>query len=131
MAGESSEAAPPALHELEGEVMEELWRLGEAPVRPVLDALNASSARSRAYTTVMTVMAKLHRKGVLARRREGKTDVYRPVLTRDAYMEARARADLDAMLDRYGDVALVALARQMDELDPKRREQLQRLARGE
>jgi predicted transcriptional regulator len=78
----------------------------------------------------MTVMAKLHRKGVLSRRREGKTDIYRPVTTREEDMAARARADLDAMVDRYGDVALVALARQMDELDPERRKQLRRLARG-
>ena len=29
---------PPALHELETEVMEELWKSGEAPVRAVMDA---------------------------------------------------------------------------------------------
>ena len=131
MPGRSAKAAPPALHELEAEVMDALWPLGEAPVRTVLDALNGSSGRERAYTTVMTVMAKLHRKGVLERRREGKTDIYRPVMTREEYMAARAQADLDAMLDRYGDVALVALARQMDGLDPERREQLRRLARDD
>ncbi len=109
--------------------MEELWRRGEAPVRTVLDALNATAGRERAYTTVMTVMAKLHRKGLLERRREGKTDIYTPVMSRDAYMEARAQADLDAIVDEYGDVALVALARQMNQLDPKRREQLRRIAR--
>jgi predicted transcriptional regulator len=130
MSAQHQDGVPPELHELERDVTEELWRLGEAPVRAVLEALNASSERERAYTTVMTVMAKLHRKGVLSRRREGKTDIYRPVMTRDEYMAARARADLDAIVDRYGDAALVALARQMDQLDPKRREQLRRLARG-
>ena len=119
---------PAFLHELEREVMEELWRREEATVRDVLDALNRSAGRERAYTTVMTVMAKLHKKELLERRREGKTDIYSPVMTRERYMEARAQADVDALVDEYGDVALVALARQMAQLDPKRREQLRRLA---
>ena len=124
-----SDSTPPELHELERDVMEQVWRLGEVPVRAVLEALNESADRERAYTTVMTVMLKLEQKGLLTRRREGKTDHYAPVLTEEQYMEARARADLDAMLERYGDVALVAVARQMESLDPSRRAQLRRLAR--
>jgi predicted transcriptional regulator len=120
---------PPPLHELESEVMEELWRQGEAPVRAVLDALNASAGKERAYTTVMTIMARLHRKGLLSRRRESKTDIYAPVMSRDEYLEARARAEVSAVVDEYGDIALVHFARQMARLDPKRREQLRRLAR--
>lgn len=123
------DSQPPVLHELEREIMEQLWRQGEAPVRAILEALNASTGRERAYTTVMTVMANLHRKGLLDRRRDGKTDIYSPVMDRDAYMERRAQADLDALVDEYGDVALVALARQMNQLDPERREQLRRIAR--
>lgn len=117
------------LHELESEVMEEIWRRTEATVREVLEALNASAARVRAYTTVMTVMAKLSRKGLLERRREGKTDIYRPVMSREQYLEARAQAEVGALIDEYGDIALVHFARQMAQLDPKRREQLRCLAR--
>jgi predicted transcriptional regulator len=120
---------PPPLHEFEGEIMEEIWRQGPTTVRKVLEALNASSERKRAYTTVMTVMAKLGRKGVLTRRRVGKTDVYSPVLSRDEYREARARAEVSALVEQYGEVALVHFARQMHQLDPKYREQLRRLAR--
>jgi predicted transcriptional regulator len=110
--------------------MEELWRRsGEATVREVLEALNSSASRVRAYTTVMTVMGKLHRKGLLDRRREGKTDIYRPVMSREQYLEARAQAQVGALVDEYGEVALVHFARQMDRLDPKRREQLRRLSR--
>lgn len=126
----SRPSIPPALHELESEVMEELWRRsGEATVREVLEALNVSASRVRAYTTVMTVMGKLHRKGLLDRRREGKTDIYLPVMSREQYLEARAQAQVGALVDEYGEVALVHFARQMDRLDPKRREQLRRLSR--
>lgn len=38
---------PPALHDLEQEVMEAVWRLRETAGRPVLDAVNARSGRDR------------------------------------------------------------------------------------
>lgn len=109
--------------------MEELWRSGEANVRSVMDALNARAAKERKYTTIMTIMARLDAKRLLTRRREGKTDYYRPVMGREEYLEARAQAEVGALVDEFGEVALVHFARQMDRLDPKRREQLRRLAR--
>jgi predicted transcriptional regulator len=123
------EPALPHLHELEAEVMEELWSLGEGTVRAVMEALNERSAKARAYTTYMTIMGRLHEKGVLERRREGKTDVYRPKLEREEFMTARARADVEGLVAEYGDVALSHFARQVAGLDPARRRALQRLAR--
>jgi predicted transcriptional regulator len=95
----------------------------------VLEALNGRTSKKRAYTTIMTIMSRLDRKGLLTRRREGKADVYVPALSRDDYLEARARAQVGALVDEYGDVALVHFARQMARLDPGRREKLRRLAR--
>lgn len=123
-------AVPPPLHELESEAMEEIWRLGEGTVRDVLEALNGRAQKPRAYTTVMTVMARLDRKGLLTRRlRDPKTYLYTPVMSRDEYLEARARAEVEALVEQYGDLALVSFTREVQQLDPKRREQLRRLAR--
>jgi predicted transcriptional regulator len=119
----------PPLHELESEVMEELWRSGEASVRAVMEALNRKPGNDRAYTTYMTIMARLHKKGLLVRRREGKTDYYAPAYERDEYMALRAQAEVDDLVSQYGDVALSHFARQMASLDPARRRALQRLAR--
>jgi predicted transcriptional regulator len=124
-----TDQTPPRLHDLEAEVMQEMWRVDEAPVRTVMEALNARSDKERKYTTIMTIMARLHRKGLLERRREGKTDIYAAALTREQYLEARAREEVGARVEQYGDVALVHFARQMAGLDPKRREQLRRMAR--
>jgi predicted transcriptional regulator len=120
---------PPPLHELESEVMEELWKSGEAPVRAVMEALNRSASHKRAYTTYMTIMARLHKKGMLVRRREGKTDFYAPTQSRDEYLAVRARAEVEDLVAQYGDVALSNFAQQMASLDPARRRALQRLAR--
>jgi predicted transcriptional regulator len=108
--------------------MEELWRSGEAPVRAVMDALNERTSKPRAYTTYMTIMARLHKKGALVRRREGKTDFYAPTYARDDYMALRARSEVESLVAQYGDVALSNFAQQMAGLDPARRRALQRLA---
>jgi predicted transcriptional regulator len=121
--------ALPPLHELEAEVMEELWAESEASVRTVMEALNKRASKERAYTTYMTIMARLHKKGVLDRRREGKTDFYAPRLGRDEFMALRARAEVEELVDQYGDVALSHFAQQVASLDPARRRALQRLAR--
>ncbi|MCW3008067.1 MAG: transcriptional repressor, CopY family [Solirubrobacterales bacterium] len=119
---------PPQLHSLEREVMEELWDRDTATVREILEALNARSEKSRAYTTVMTIMRRLDDKGMLVREREQRTDIYRTTLSRDDYAQARARAQIGALVDEFGDVALLHFARQVDALDPERRAALERLA---
>ena len=125
----SRKKVPPALHDLEAEVTEEVWRQEEASVRSVMEACNRGRRQPRAYTTYLTIMVRLDRKGLLARRREGKTDFYRPRLSKDEYQAARAEAEVEALVDQYGDVALSHFARQMAQLDPERRRALQRLAR--
>jgi predicted transcriptional regulator len=130
MARRRKGSGPPPLHELEAEVMNEAWRHQEVTGRQVLEALNRG-AKERAYTTIMTIMARLDRKGLLTRRRSGKTDIYRPLMSRDEYLQARARAEVDELVSDYGDVALAHFARQLASLDPKRRQKLRDLAEGE
>ena len=124
-------SVPPPLHELEAEIMAEVWARDACTVRDVLDALNARSPTARAYTTVMTVMQRLDGKGLLERERDGRRDVYVAALSRDEYAQARAGAQVGALVDEYGDVALAHFARRMSQLDPKRREQIRRLAAGD
>ncbi len=108
--------------------MEEMWDRETATVREIRDALNRGP-KQRAYTTIMTIMARLDRKGLLTRERRGKTDVYSTVMSRDAYRDARAEAEVKAIVDEYGELALVHFARHMESLDPQRRQHLRRLAK--
>jgi predicted transcriptional regulator len=120
---------PPELHELEEDVMEEVWRHDEITVREVTEAVNGRADKARAYTTYMTIMGRLDRKGLLTRRREGKTDFYKPVYTRADYANLRAGAEIDSIVDQFGEIALAHIARQMAQLDSKHRRALERLAR--
>jgi len=128
MAGSGAMFLPPPLHELESEVMEEVWGQGCVTVRAIFEALNARNGKQRAYTTIMTIMQRLDEKGLLCRCRQGKTDVYEACLTRDEYLQARAEAEVAALVEQYGDAALVHFARRIDQLDPERRQQLNELA---
>ena len=109
--------------------MNAIWSHGEASVRDLMETLNARRRKARAYTTYLTVCVRLEAKGLAERRREGKTDHYRPALSREEYTRRRADADADAMIEQYGDVALSHFARRVADLDPKRRRELERLAR--
>ncbi len=109
--------------------MEEVWEREETTVREVLETLN-SGRKQRAYTTIMTIMARLEKKGFLRRRKRGKTHFYRPTMSRDEYLEARAQSRVDELVADYGDLALAHFARQLGSVDPKRRAALRKLAKG-
>jgi predicted transcriptional regulator len=70
--------------DLEAVIMHRVWGRGEpVTVRELFDELSAE--RSIAYTTVMSTMDNLHRKGWLDRVREGKAYRYRATASREEY----------------------------------------------
>lgn len=72
------------LGDLERSVMETLWDVGDGwlTVRDVHDVL--AGGRDIAYTTVMTVLDRMSRKGLVEREREGRAWRYRPTQSRGA-----------------------------------------------
>jgi predicted transcriptional regulator len=72
------------LGELESAIMERMWATNApASVRDVLEHLRKD--RTLAYTTVMTVMDKLHTKGLLKRKPVGRAYIYEAVSSKEAY----------------------------------------------
>ena len=108
--------------------MQQVWREGETTVKRVMEALNRKTKPPRAYTTYMTVMQRLDDKGLLDRTRSGRHDTYVPTLSREEYQEQRAAAQVQGLVDEFGDVALAHFAKSLETLDPARRRQLRRLA---
>lgn len=82
---------------LELECLKALWSIGEGNVRDVRQAL--SSNRDLAYTTVMTVLDRLVRRGNVARRKVGRSFVYAPILTRDAVRRLALRELIDSFFN--------------------------------
>ena len=124
--------AAPHLTDLERLAMERVWALGEATVRAVLESLNEDRSRApRAYTTVLTIMQRLEAKGMLARRPGDGPVVFRPAVARDVYLGARVDAEVSRLVEDFGELALVQFARQVQALDPERREALRRLGEAD
>ncbi|MEV4896639.1 BlaI/MecI/CopY family transcriptional regulator [Nonomuraea sp. NPDC050790] len=83
------------LGELESTIMDRMWAYHKpASVRDVLEDLRKD--REIAYTTVMTVMDKLHTKGLLKRKPVGRAYVYEPIASKEAYTAELMRDSLAA-----------------------------------
>lgn len=83
---------------LEAEVMAILWAADrKLTVRQVLD--NMGARRGLAYTTIMTVLGNLHRKGLVDRDTAERAYVYRASMTREQVVAAALREVLDAADD--------------------------------
>lgn len=101
---------PRALGELETEIMRRLWRRG-APttVRELVDELQQD--REIAYTTVMTVLDNLYKKGWLRRELDGRAYRYEPVSGGEEYSAEMMRDALETSPDHVA--AFVHFLRQL------------------
>lgn len=92
---------------LELDCMNTLWPMGEGTVRDIRDRL--AERRPRAYTTIMTIMDRLARKGVVERRKVGRAYFYRANLSAE---EARSQA-LRQVLENFFGGSLESLLLQL------------------
>jgi len=100
---------------LELDCMNTLWPMGQATVREIRDSLAAR--RPRAYTTIMTIMDRLARKGIVERRKVGRAYMYSPNLSAD---EARTQA-LGQVIENFFGGSKEALLAQLSGDAPRAR----------
>jgi predicted transcriptional regulator len=98
------------LGRLEREVMDIVWRSGAVNVRDVRVQLSKPAA----YTTVMTTLDRLFKKGLLARERDGRAFVYRAALSRQDVEAAVASGLLIGLLERGAGAARPVLSNLVD-----------------
>lgn len=109
--------------------MDILWARGEATVREVVDELNQT--RSLAYTTVLTIMSRLTEKGLLSQDKVGRAHLYRPTMSREAYVAEIAGQVVRSLVEDFGDIALAQFSQELDSLDPTRLAALKALVEKE
>lgn len=103
---------------LEAEVMEIIWTRGTALVSEVEEVLNKRRTVPLAYKTVLTICTRLSEKGVLDHEKEGRAFRYHPTMTQSEFVAAQASKASDALLSRFGDVALSSFVDQVA-VDPE------------
>ncbi|MBP6629754.1 MAG: BlaI/MecI/CopY family transcriptional regulator [Kofleriaceae bacterium] len=111
------------LGELEQRVMELLWDVGPLAVRQVQRRIGGGLA----YTTVMTTLDRLFKKGLLARTKAGLAFVYRPALDRAEYQRRVVEAALGPLLERGSGPVLAAFVDVAADLSEAHLRQLEEL----
>ena len=117
------------LGHLEARVLERLWDQGIAvSVRHLRDAFP-----ELAYTTVMTTLDRLYRKGLLVRRRRGRAFVYEPRCSRDELLNEMMSGHVTHLLAASGasSALLSTLVRAVSSTDAAFLDELDALVRAE
>lgn len=111
---------------LERQVLEETWRRGDTSVRDVFIAFEERVA----YTTLMTTLDRLFKKGLLGRRKDGRAFLYSPLVTREE-LEQGIREDVIEGLLGLGsqsvEPVLVCIVDAVSERDRESLDELDRL----
>lgn len=115
-----------ALGKLEREVMEIAWQRAELSVKD----LHAAFGERIAYTTLMTTADRLHKKGLLSRRKEGRAFFYSPSVTAEQFHDGIAKDVLEGLLSseaRGSEPVLACIVEAVSERDRALLDNLERL----
>lgn len=110
------------LGSLQTRILQTLSKRGPSTVREVVDALKGKLA----YTTVMTVLGRLHEKGLVGREQRGKGYTYTPRFSETELRDRMAKYLVDEIVEDFGDVAFAHFAGALDRLDRNRLARLRR-----
>lgn len=125
---DTTEAATAVLGPLEQRVMARLWQAGPQAVGEVVEALNGSADRQLAYTTVMTILVRLHEKGLVTRQKDGRQYRYTASVDASSVDAQLGRRELNRLIERYGAASVAGFAAELGEGDLARR--LKKLAQA-
>lgn len=111
------------LGKLETELMDRVWARPETTVRDLYQEMGGRLA----YTTLMTTLDRLYKKGLLQRRKEGKAYFYSPAQSEQQYQESLAqhffgmvlndRKNSGAVLSRFVEAVTETDLQMLDELE--------------
>ena len=113
---------------LEREMMEHLWRLEEASVASVHERIGGRLA----YTTIMTTLDRLYKKGILHRRKQGRAFFYSASFTREEFNQNLVKRALRFLLQEHNKETAPLMAHLVEtfkEHDARLLDELERMIR--
>ena len=113
------------LGDLEADIMEMLWRESPASVRDVHEVL--AKDRTIAYTTVMTVMSRLAKKGILRRNQSGRAYLYLPTQSREEFCSETISTVMQGLLGGFGEPVLSHFVETVGSADAEKLDEIVRL----
>ncbi|WP_457639074.1 BlaI/MecI/CopY family transcriptional regulator [Persephonella sp.] len=115
---------PSPFGDLEEKVMDYLWKHGSGTVKEVRKYLGEDRF---AHTTVMTVMDRLYKKGILSRKREGKGYIYYPVVSRENFEAEVAKKIVKELTKEKPSIAVAAFEGIVEELSEEEIKKLEEI----
>jgi predicted transcriptional regulator len=122
-------ADSPEIGPLERKVMELIWRRPEEAAEVSVRDIHMAFEGRLAYTTLMTTLVRLHKKGLLERRKEGRAFFYSSRFSPDEFERSVARDVIDRLLGRGSDGVEPILACIIDAVSERDRALLDELDR--
>lgn len=89
---------------LESRIMEILWDGRERSIKEVLHHLEDDKPIN--FNTVMTVMKRLTDKGILEKRMQGRLSLFRPIQSKEEFMEEQSKKLTENLLDEFGGLVI-------------------------
>lgn len=108
-----------SLGKLEQQIMDIVWESKNCTPRDVLTKLKGD--KKLAYTTVATILQRLHDKGLLTRKESSTGHIYSPKVSKEKYIKNVAQSFLKNFIDSFGDTAIASFADSIDKLPGKKR----------
>ncbi|GFZ85308.1 transcriptional regulator [Paenibacillus marchantiophytorum] len=102
---------------LEAKIMEILWTTTAAlTIKEVQAKLDQDKVMN--FNTVMTVMNRLVDKGILQKNSVARSFMYKPVVTRDVFMETQSKELTFDLIEEFGSLAVTHMVDALDKVDP-------------
>lgn len=108
------------LGSLEQKIMECLWDGENMTCREVHDCLNEKAKKKMAYTTLMTVMDRLHNKGFLSRKKQGKTYLYTYKKDKKSTLSMFAQNMINSLSEAFGEEAILAFSEEIEDISKQK-----------
>lgn len=100
---------------LEANIMEYLWDKDEQSIKAVQQSLELDKPIN--FNTVMTVMNRLVEKGILEKRTEGRLSLFRPVQSKEEFLEEQSKKLTENLLDEFGGAVISHMLDAMKDAD--------------
>ena len=100
---------------LEAKIMDILWNDMEMTIKEVQLVLEREKLTN--FNTVMTVMNRLVEKGILQKRVEGRSSVYKPVLSRAEFLNTQSKEMTNELMDEFGNVVVSHMLDALEDVD--------------
>ena len=112
---------------LEARIMNILWDGEEMSIKDVQHKLEGEKAVN--FNTVMTVMNRLVDKRILQKRPAGRSFLYRPVLSKEQFLETQSKELTHELMEEFGSLAVNHMLDALEEADPQLMDKLEQKIR--